>query len=435
MKYTAIEKNLFIENRKKFIAQLQPKSIAIFHSNDEMPRNGDGAFPFRQQSDLFWLSGIDQEQTILVLSPEHPLPEYREVLFLRKTNEHIAVWEGHKYTKEEAREASGIQHIFWTEDFQAMLPVMMHHSKNVYVNLNENDRFVTEVVYRDERFARELKSKYPNHQYERSGPIMAKLRAIKSDPEVKQMQIAADITEKAFRRVLGFVRPGVMEYQIEAEITHEFLWNRATGHAYSPIIASGASACVLHYTENNRECKDGDVILMDFGAEYANYAADLTRCIPVSGKFTKRQKDVYNAVLRVMRAATQMLVVGNVIPKYHEEVGKLMEQELIGLGLLKAEDVKKQDPKQPLYKKYFMHGTSHFLGLDVHDIGNRYEPMQAGMVFTCEPGIYIPEENLGIRIENDILITAKGPVDLMANIPIEADEIEDLMAKQRVVVG
>ncbi len=435
MKYTAIEKNLFIENRKKFIAQLQPKSIAIFHSNDEMPRNGDGAFPFRQQSDLFWLSGIDQEQTILVLSPEHPLPEYREVLFLRKTNEHIAVWEGHKYTKEEAREASGIQHIFWTEDFQAMLPVMMHHSKNVYVNLNENDRFVTEVVYRDERFARELKSKYPNHQYERSGPIMAKLRAIKSDPEVKQMQIAADITEKAFRRVLGFVRPGVMEYQIEAEISHEFLWNRATGHAYSPIIASGASACVLHYTENNRECKDGDVILMDFGAEYANYAADLTRCIPVSGKFTKRQKDVYNAVLRVMRAATQMLVVGNVIPKYHEEVGKLMEQELIGLGLLKAEDVKKQDPKQPLYKKYFMHGTSHFLGLDVHDIGNRYEPMQAGMVFTCEPGIYIPEENLGIRIENDILITAKGPVDLMANIPIEADEIEDLMAKQRVVVG
>lgn len=435
MKYTAIEKNLFIENRKKFIAQLQPKSIAIFHSNDEMPRNGDGAFPFRQQSDLFWLSGIDQEQTILVLSPEHPLPEYREVLFLRKTNEHIAVWEGHKYTKEEAREASGIQHIFWTEDFQAMLPVMMHHSKNVYVNLNENDRFVTEVVYRDERFARELKSKYPNHQYERSGPIMAKLRAIKSDPEVKQMQIAADITEKAFRRVLGFVRPGVMEYQIEAEITHEFLWNRATGHAYSPIIASGASACVLHYTENNRECKEGDVILMDFGAEYANYAADLTRCIPVSGKFTKRQKDVYNAVLRVMRAATQMLVVGNVIPKYHEEVGKLMEQELIGLGLLKAEDVKKQDPKQPLYKKYFMHGTSHFLGLDVHDIGNRYEPMQAGMVFTCEPGIYIPEENLGIRIENDILITAKGPVDLMANIPIEADEIEDLMAKQRVVVG
>ncbi|HRH66080.1 MAG TPA: aminopeptidase P N-terminal domain-containing protein [Bacteroidia bacterium] len=434
MKYSPIDKNLFIGNRKTFVTHLQPKSIAVFYGNDEMPRNGDGTFPFRQQSDLFWLSGIDQEQTILVIAPEHPLPEYREVLFLKKTNEHIAVWEGHKYTKEEARETSGIQHIFWTEDFQAMLPVMMHHTKNVYVNLNENDRFVTEVVYRDERFARELRNKYPNHQYDRSGPIMAKLRAIKSDPEVQQMQIASDITEKAFRRVLGFVRPGVMEYQIEAEITHEFLWNRATGHAYSPIIASGASACVLHYTENNRECKDGDVILMDFGAEYANYAADLTRSIPVNGKFTKRQKDVYNAVLRVMRAATKMLVVGNIITKYHEEIGKLMEQELIGLGLLKAEEVKKQDPKQPLYKKYFMHGTSHFLGLDVHDIGNRYEPMQAGMVFTCEPGIYIPEENLGIRIENDILITANGPVDLMANIPIEADEIEDLMAKQRIAV-
>lgn len=435
MKYTAIDKNLFIENRKKFIAQLQANSIAIFHSNDEMPRSGDGTFPFRQQSDLLWLSGIDQEQSILVLAPNHPLPEYREVLFLRKTNEHIAVWEGHKYTKEEAREVSGIQYVYWVDDFQTMLPVMMHHSKSVYVNLNENDRFITEVVYRDERCARELKSKYPNHIYERSGPIMAKLRAIKSDAEVKQMQVASDITEKAFRRVLGFVRPGVMEYQIEAEITHEFLWNRATGHAYSPIIASGASANVLHYTENNRECKDGDVILMDFGAEYANYAADLTRSIPVNGKFTKRQKDVYNAVLRVMKAATKMLVVGNIIPKYHEEVGKLMEQELIGLGLLKAEDVKKQDPKQPLYKKYFMHGTSHFLGLDVHDIGNRYEPMQAGMVFTCEPGIYIPEENLGIRIENDILITTKGPLDLMANIPIEADEIEELMAKQRVSVG
>ncbi|MBK9541691.1 MAG: aminopeptidase P N-terminal domain-containing protein [Bacteroidetes bacterium] len=435
MKYTAIDKNLYIENRKKFIAQLQANSIAIFHSNDEMPRSGDGTFPFRQQSDLLWLSGIDQEQSILVLAPNHPLPEYREVLFLRKTNEHIAVWEGHKYTKEEAREVSGIQYVYWVDDFQTMLPVMMHHSKSVYVNLNENDRFITEVVYRDERCARELKSKYPNHIYERSGPIMAKLRAIKSDAEVKQMQVASDITEKAFRRVLGFVRPGVMEYQIEAEITHEFLWNRATGHAYSPIIASGASANVLHYTENNRECKDGDVILMDFGAEYANYAADLTRSIPVNGKFTKRQKDVYNAVLRVMKAATKMLVVGNIIPKYHEEVGKLMEQELIGLGLLKAEDVKKQDPKQPLYKKYFMHGTSHFLGLDVHDIGNRYEPMQAGMVFTCEPGIYIPEENLGIRIENDILLTAKGPVDLMANIPIEADEIEELMAKQKVTVG
>ncbi len=434
MKYTPIDKKLFIENRKKFTPHLKPDSIAIFNSNDEMPRNGDGNFMFRQQSDLFWLTGIDQEQTILVMAPNHPLPEYREALFVRKTNEHIAIWEGHKYTKEEAREASGIQHIYWTDDFQAMLPVMMHHSQNVYINLNENDRFVTEVPYRDLRFAETLKNKYPNHNYERSGLVMSKLRAVKSQPEIDLMSIACDITDKGFRRVLNFVKPGVMEYEIEAEITHEFIRNRASGHAYNPIIASGANACVLHYIDNNRECKDGDVILLDFGAEYANYAADLTRCVPVSGKFTKRQKDVYNAVLRVMRAATKMLVVGNTIPKYHEEVGKVMEQELIGLGLLKADEVKKQDPKQPLYKKYFMHGTSHFLGLDVHDIGNRYIPMQAGMVFTCEPGIYIPEESLGIRIENDILITEKGQLDLMAKIPIEADEIEELMSKQRVTV-
>jgi Xaa-Pro aminopeptidase len=432
MKYIPIDKKLFIENRKKFTSHLKPDSIAIFNSNDEMPRNGDGNFLFRQQSDLFWLTGIDQEQTILVIAPNHPLPEYREALFVRRTNEHIAVWEGHKYTKEEAREASGIQYVYWTDDFQAMFPMMMHYSQQVYVNLNENDRFVTEVPYRDLRFSGELKKKYPHHLYERCGPLMSKLRAIKSQPEIDLMSKACDITDKAFRRVLNFVKPGVMEYEIEAEITHEFIRNRATGHAYNPIIASGASACVLHYTENNRPCKDGDVILLDFGAEYANYAADLTRSIPVNGKFTKRQKDVYNAVLRVMRSATKMLVAGNTIPKYHEEVGKVMEQELINLGLLNSDDVKKQDAKQPLYKKYFMHGTSHFLGLDVHDIGNRYIPMQAGMVFTCEPGIYIPEENLGIRIENDILITEKGPVDLMAKIPVEADEIEELMSRQRV---
>lgn len=432
MKYTQINNQLFISNRKKFTAELLQDSIAIFHSNDEMPRNGDCNFPFRQQSDLFWLSGIDQEQTILVIAPNHPMPEYREMLFLRKTNEHIAVWEGHKYTKDEARQASGIQSVFWVDDYAAILPVLMHHSANVYINLNENDRFSSEVEYRDERMARELKKKYPNHNYERSATVLARLRTIKSDEEIKLMGEAIDITNKAFHRVLQTLRPGVMEYEIEAEITYSFLKNRATGHAYYPIIASGASACVLHYNDNNKECKDGDVILLDFGAEYANYAADLTRSVPVNGKFAKRQADVYNAVLRVMREATKMLVVGNTIPRYHEEVGRIMEQELIGLGLLKAADVAKQDPKQPLYKKYFMHGTSHFLGLDVHDIGNRYAPMQAGMVFTCEPGIYIPEENLGIRIENDILITAKGPVDLMAAIPVEVEEIEALMAKQLV---
>jgi Xaa-Pro aminopeptidase len=434
MKYSPIDKNLFIGNRKKFVAELQKDAIAIFHSNDEMPRNGDCNFPFRQNSDLFWMSGIDQEQTILVIAPQHPVPEYREVLFLRKTNEHIAVWEGHKYSKDEARQASGIQSVYWVDDFASMLPVLMHHSTNVYVNLNENDRFATEVEYRDERNSRELKKKYPNHRYERTAPIMAKLRAIKSDEEIKLMSEAIEITNKAFKNVLMTTRPGTMEYEIEAEITSTFIRNRANGHAYYPIIASGASACVLHYNDNNKECKDGEVILLDFGAEYANYAADLTRCIPVNGKFTKRQKDVYNAVLRVMRAATAMLVVGNTIPKYHEEVGRIMEHELIGLGLLKASDVAKQDSKLPLYKKYFMHGTSHFLGLDVHDIGNRYLPMQAGMVFTCEPGIYIPEEGLGIRLENDILITEKGPIDLMANIPVEVDEIEELMSKQKVTI-
>ena len=434
MKYLPIDKNLFIENRKKFKSELQTDSLAIFHSNDEMPRSGDQNFPFRQQPDLFWLSGIDQEQTVLIMAPNHPIPEYREVLFLRKTNEHIAVWEGHKYTKEEARESSGIQSIFWTDDLKTILPLLMHHSTNVYINLNENDRFTTEVVYRDERFANELKSKYSNHHYERSGPIMAKLRCIKSEAEVKLISQACDITDKAFRKVLHKTRPGIMEYEIEAEIIQAFTANRGNGHAYYPIIASGASACVLHYNDNNKECKDGEVILLDFGAEYANYAADLTRCVPVSGRFTKRQKDVYNAVLRVMRAAIKMLVVGNTIPKYHEEVGKIMEQELIGLGLLDKSEVAKQDPKLPLYKKYFMHGTSHFLGLDVHDIGNRYQPMLSGMVFTCEPGIYIPEEGLGIRLENDILITDKGPIDLMAHIPIEADEIEELMAKQNIAV-
>lgn len=427
MKYPPLPKELFIENRRRYKAALKPSSVALFNSNDEMPRNGDGTFPFRQNSDLFYLTGIDQEQSLLIISPDCPLPQYREVLFLRKTNEHIAIWEGHKYTKEEARVASGIQTILWTEDISPVLTIVMNHSSVIYVNPNENDRLSTEVPYRELRFIADLKSKYPAHTYERSGPIMAQLRAIKSEAEITVMQVACDITDKAFRRVLSFVRPGVMEYEIEAEIIHEFLRNRATGHAYYPIIASGPNACVLHYNDNNMECRDGDVILMDFGAEYANYAADLTRCIPVNGRFTKRQKDVYNAVLRVMRSAIKMLVPGNTIEKYHVEVGKIMEEELIGLGLLKKEEVAKQSPDMPLYKKYFMHGTSHFLGLDVHDIGDRYSPMKVGMVFTCEPGIYIPEEGLGIRLENDILLTEKGQFDLMSNIPLEADDIEGMM--------
>lgn len=427
MKYTPIDSRLFVENRARFMAALQPGSIAFFNANDEMPRNGDANFLFRQNSDLFYLSGIDQEQTILVLFPDAPLPRYREILFVRKTNEHIAVWEGHKYTREEARAASGIQSVYWLEEYAAIMPMLLHHSRVIYVNINENDRFVSDVPYRELRFANDLKQRYPAHQFERSGPVLAGLRAIKHDIEIKLMQKAMDITEKAFRRVLRFVKPGVMEYEIEAEITHEFIRKRASGHAYTPIIASGPSACILHYNDNNRVCNAGDVILLDFGAEYANYAADLTRCVPVSGEFSQRQRDVYNAVLRVMKAATRMLVPGNTIEKYHAEVGKVMEEELIGLGLLQREEVKKQHPDMPLYKRYFMHGTSHFLGLDVHDIGDRYQPMQAGMVFTCEPGIYIPEEGLGIRLENDILVTSREPVDLMASIPLEVEEIEEVM--------
>jgi Xaa-Pro aminopeptidase len=312
----------------------------------------------------------------------------------------------------------------------AVLTIILNHSAVIYVNPNENDRLSTVVPYRELRFSNEMKLKYPGHSFERSGPLMAQLRAIKSDIEIDLLSEAVSITDKAFRRVLEFTRPGVMEYEIEAEIIHEFIRNRATGYAYNPIIASGKNACVLHYNDNNEACADGDVILMDFGAEYANYAADLTRSIPVNGKFTPRQKDVYNAVLRVMKAATKMLVPGNTIEKYHEEVGKIMEAELIGLGLLNKAEVAKQNPALPLYKKYFMHGTSHFLGLDVHDVGNRYKPMAEGMVFTCEPGIYIPEENIGIRIENDILISDQGPVDLMDHIPVEAADIEDIMAKE-----
>lgn len=430
MKYLPIKPELFIQNRQRFCSFLQPNSMAIFCSNDEMPKNGDQNFLFRQNSDLFYLSGIDQEQSILIIFPNCPIQQYREILFLRETNEKIAVWEGHKYTKEEAIAASGIKTIMWLSSFETVLCELMANAQQVYLNSNENIRFSTEVEYRDLRFAKELKNKYPNHTYNRSAPIMSKLRTIKSKEEIELMQEACNITEKAFRRVAKFIKPGVMEYEIEAEIIHEYVKNRANGHSFSPIIASGESACVLHYVENNKECKNGDLVLIDTGAEYANYAGDMTRTIPVNGKFTQRQKDVYNSVLRVMKAATQMLVVGTTIDSYHTKVCQIMEKELIGLGLFTEEDVKKQDPNNPLFKKYFPHGTSHFMGLDVHDLGSKQEPIKVGMVFSCEPGIYIPEEGIGIRLENDILITEDGPFDLMANIPIEVEEIEALMAKK-----
>jgi Xaa-Pro aminopeptidase len=427
MKYLPIDNSLFILNRKNFVSRLKAHSVALFNASDEYTRSGDQYFVFKQNADFFYLTGIDQEQSILLLFPDCPNPLYKEVLFLRQTSEHIAVWEGHKYTKDEARKASGIENIYWLQDMDAILHSIINYADNIYINTNENDRFLPGVPYRDLRVLADLRAKYPLHNYQRSAPIMRDLRVVKSTTEVELTQKACNITNDAFSRVLKFVKPGVAEYEIEAEITHEFLRQRATGHAYTPIIASGANAVILHYNDNNQVCKDGDVILFDFGAEYANYNADMSRSVPVSGKFTPRQRSVYNAVLSVMKQATQMLVAGTVWNEYHDEVGKIMTNELIGLGLLDKHDVAKQDSKAPLYKKYFMHGTSHHLGLDVHDFASRYKPFEVGNILTCEPGIYIAEENLGIRLENNILITEGGNIDLMADIPVEADHIEELM--------
>ncbi|MBS1521291.1 MAG: aminopeptidase P N-terminal domain-containing protein [Bacteroidetes bacterium] len=427
MKYLPIDKKIFTFNRKNFSKRTKGNSIAVFHSNDEFPRNGDQTFAFKQNADFFYLTGIDQEQSILVLYPDCPNPLYKEVLFLRQTNEHIAVWEGHKYTEEEARAASGIENVQWLSEYDAILHSIINYADNIYINTNENDRYSYSVPYRDIRMYEQLRAKYPLHNYERSAVILRDLRPVKSDIEVELTKKACEITRDAFIRVLKFTKPGVTEYEIEAETTHEFLRQRATGHGYSPIIASGPNANVLHYIDNNQVCKDGDVILLDFGAEYANYNADMTRSIPVNGRFTKRQRDVYDAVLRVMKGATAMIKAGAILTDYQEEVGKIMTSELIGLKLLDKHDVEKQDPKMPAYKKYFMHGTSHHLGIDVHDFANRYKPFEVGNILTCEPGIYIPAEGLGIRLENDILITKDGNIDLMAGIPLEADHIEEIM--------
>jgi Xaa-Pro aminopeptidase len=429
MKYSAIDPNLFIENRKRFAASLKPNSIAVFTSNDIMPTNADGSMGFVQNSDLFYLTGVDQEETILVIYPEAKNNSHREVLFVRETNETIAIWEGAKLNAADATKVSGIKNVMWSSNFDSFLKSVIFQAENIYLNSNEHARRYIDTETAEMRLNRNILSKYPLHKVERSSPIMHKLRAIKSKQEIELIQQACNITEKGFRRLLGFVKPGVMEYEIEAELVHEFVRNRSRGFAYGPIIASGFNACVLHYVENNKECKAGDVILLDVAAEYGNYASDLTRCLPVSGKFTPRQKEVYNAVLRVMKGATAMLTVGNNIPDYHKAVGQLMEKELVDLKLISMDDIKNQSAEWPAYKKYFMHGTSHFLGLDVHDVGDFNRKLEEGMVFTCEPGIYIREESLGIRLENDILVTAKGPVDLMKNIPLEADEIEALMAK------
>lgn len=427
MKYSSIDNNLFRLNRKNFNNSLKNNSIAIFNSNDEFPRSGDQTFNYKQNADLFYLSGIDQEKTILLLFPDCPNPTYKEVLFLRQTNENIQVWEGHKYTKEAAKLASGIESIFWIDDFWIIMHSIIHYADNIYLNSNENDRFSNDVPYRDLRFISEIKNRYPLHCYERSAVILKSLRPVKSEIEVILTNKACNITRDAFIRVLRFVKPGVNEYEIEAEIIHEFIRQGATGHAYSPIIASGANANILHYNDNNQICESGHTILFDFGAEYGNYNADLSRTIPVNGVFTKRQRDVYNAVLQVMREAKILLKSGTIWDEYQKEVGKVMESKLIDLGLLSRNEVMAQDPNFPLYKKYFMHGTSHHLGLDVHDFASRYKPFEIGNILTCEPGIYIKEEGLGIRLENNILITEDGNIDFMADVPIEIAEIEEIM--------
>ena len=428
MKYDRINKELYIRNRSKFISQLKEGALAVFNSNDIYPISADSTMPFQQHRDILYLSGVDQEESILVLFPGSKNENHREVLFLRETNAHIAVWEGEKLDKQMAYETSGIKTVYWLEQFQSIFKQMMAEASTVYINTNEHLRANTEVETREDRYTKKLKIDYPAHQYRKSAPIMHRIRSVKEQEELELLQKACNITEAGFRRLLGFVQPGVWEYEIEAELAHEFLRNRSKGFAYTPIVASGKNACVLHYIENNKQCLDGDVILLDVGAEYANYASDLTRCVPVNGRFTARQKQVYNAVLHVKKEAEKLLVPGTILADYHKEVGNIMERQLLDLGLIDQTDIKNQKPEWPAYKKYFMHGTSHFLGLDTHDVGIWNEPIQAGMVFTCEPGIYIPEEGLGIRLEDDLVVQASGaPFNLMRNIPIEADEIESIM--------
>ncbi len=428
MKYQSINSELFVKNRAKFVAQMQPNALAVFNSNDIFSTGADSTLPFHQHRNIFYLSGVDQEESILVLFPDAKNTKHKEILFVKETNEHIAIWEGAKLSKKQATEVSAVQTVYWLKDFDVLFEAMMKEAQTVYFNNNNHYRQVVEMETREDRFIKKLKNDYPNHNIENNFPIMQALRGVKEPEEIQLIQQACNITEKGFKRVLGFVKPGVMEYEIEAEYAYEFLKNRSKGFAYTPIIGSGYNACVLHYIENNKVCKDGDMLLMDVGAEYANYSSDMTRTIPVNGRFTARQKAVYQAVLNVKNEATKMLVSGTLWEAYHKEVGKLMNSELVGLGLLDSADIQNQDPKKPAYKKYFMHGTSHHMGLDTHDFGVLKEPMVANMVFTVEPGIYIPEEKMGIRLEDDVVIQSSGaPLNLMKNIPIEVEAIETYM--------
>ena len=422
-----IDPNIFTENRKRFMASMDKKSIAIFNSNDEIPSNGDALYPFKQNTDLYWLTGIRQEDTMLILFPDNPDKKYREVLVLVRPNELKEKWDGRRHRAAEATALSGIDTIVWLDTLDGLLQPMIHLADNIYLNTNENDRKANLLAVRDYRFAQEMMSRYPLHNYKRAAKIMRDLRAIKSPLEVAVMQQAIDITEKAFRRLLQFIKPGVFENQIEAEIIHEFMMNRSAGPAYTSIIAGGDRARTLHYIANNQECLDGELVLMDFGAEYGGYCADLTRTVPVNGKFTKRQKEVYNACLHLHDYAKSLLKPGITIVKYHDMVGDEATKQFLKIGLISKADVKNESPDNRAYRKYLYHGISHHLGIDVHDLGTKTEPLKEGMVLTVEPGIYIEEEQMGVRIENNIWITKTGNKDLFKNIPVKAEEIEKLM--------
>ncbi|MBS1687991.1 MAG: aminopeptidase P N-terminal domain-containing protein [Bacteroidetes bacterium] len=430
MKYEAIDPKLFVQNRQRFVKKMKPNSLAIFPATPTFPKSGDGTMPYKPDADVLWLSGIVQEKTIVILYPDNPDKNMREVLVLLRPNDLLEKWVGHKLRKEEATAISGIKNVHWLDGIDTMLQVMMNSADTVYLNTNEHNRLDTELPRIDLLFVEDLMKKYPLHHYDRAARIMKELRCIKTKEEIAVTQKAVDITAKAFDRVLKFVKPGVMEYEIEAEITHEFLRNRATGHAYECIIASGDRARTLHYIDNNEECKDGELILMDFGAEYGNYNADMTRTIPVNGKFTKRQKEVYNACLEVHNYCKKILKPGLNLQDYIAKVNQEMERQLLKIGLITKNDIKNQDPANPAYRKYFYHGVTHFLGLVVHDVGSYTDEVKEGMLFTVEPGIYIEEEQMGIRIENNIWITKNGNIDLFKGIPITVEEIEAAM-KQR----
>ncbi|MCZ2460292.1 MAG: aminopeptidase P N-terminal domain-containing protein [Chitinophagales bacterium] len=429
MKYQPVFPELFTKNRERFVRSMQRNSIAIFVSNDEMPMNGDALYPFKQNSDLFWLSGITQEDSMVILFPDNPDPKYREVLVLVRPNELKEKWDGKRLRSNEGQAMSGIKTIVWLDSIEALLQTWIHLADTIYLDTNENDRKSSWLQTREYRFVEEMKTRYPLHNYQRTAKIMKELRAIKTPEEIELMQQAIDITNNTFHSLLKFIKPGVMEYEIEAEIYRSFLSQRSTGPAYGSIIASGDRARTLHYVFNNQECKDGELVLMDFGAEYGSYCADLTRTVPVNGKFTRRQKTVYNACLHLHNYAKSLLKPGITINDYSEKVGEEATQQFLKIGLLRKSDVKNEDPENRAYRKYLYHGISHHLGIDVHDLGTRTEPIRAGMVFTVEPGIYIEEEHMGVRIENNLWITRNGNKDLMAKIPVTVEEIEALMKK------